>query len=143
MMALTEKFSCKSLLNDNLDTDESGSDDEEKDYKCVKVMVVEENCRAREVSDKSKYIDYSSIPGTAACFERLWSERDDLMTKRCKGIYPITTEKILILKKNKVLWTLKDVVRADKRRVVADKENRAEKRITEATSLEILMKPHG
>ena len=90
-VSLPEKFAYKTLLNDNLDTDESGSDDEEKDYKCVKVMVVEENCRAREVSDKSKYIDYSSIPGTAACFERLWSERDDLMRKHGKVICPITT----------------------------------------------------
>ena len=52
---------------------------------------------------------------------------------------PITTEMILFLKKNRDPWDLRDVVEADKRRVAADKESRAEKRIAEANSLEILM----
>ena len=46
---------------------------------------------------------------------------------------------ILLLKKNKDLWILKVVVDAKKRRVVTDKESLAEKRIAEATSLELLM----
>ena len=127
------------LLNDNLNTNESDSDDEEEEYDFAKAVVIGEKRKTRKVSGKSKYIDCSFILGTAACVERLWSEGDDLMKKRCKGICLITTEIILILKKNKDLWTLKDVVEADKRRVVADKESHAEKRIAEATSLEILM----
>ena len=39
---------------------------------------------------------------------------------------------ILLLKKNKDIWTSKDFVKADKRRVVVDKDNHAEKRIAEA-----------
>ena len=61
------------------------------------------------------------------------------MTKRRKGMSPITTEMILFLKKNRDLWDLRDVVEADKKRVAADKESRAERRIAEANSLEILM----
>ena len=117
-MTLKEKFLCKSLLNDSLDTNESGSNDEEEEYDFAKAVVVGEKRKAREVSGKSKYIDCSFILGTAACVERLWSEGDDLMTKRCNGICPITTEMILFLKNNKDLWTLKDVVEADKRRLL-------------------------
>ena len=138
-MTLTEKFACKILLNDNLDTDKSDSDDEEE-YDFAKDVVVGEKRKDREVSGKSTYIDCSFIMGTAACVERLWSEGDDLMTKRCKGICPIITKLILLLKNKKDLWTLKYFVEAGTRRVAADKESRAEKRIAEATSLEILMK---
>ena len=37
--------------------------------------------------------------GSAACVERLWSEADAIVSKRRKGLSPITLEMILFLKK--------------------------------------------
>ena len=91
IMNLTENFVCKNLLNYNLDTNESDSDDKKKEYDFSKKVVVGEKRKDKEVSGKSRYIDYFFILGTAACVQRLWSEGDDLITKRHKGICPITT----------------------------------------------------
>ena len=127
MMNLQEVIACMPLLKDN--DDENGYDsvsENEDEYDFAKAVTAGEKRKEREVAGTSKYIDCSFIMGTAACVERLWSEGDALMTKRRKGMSPITTEMILFLKKNRDLWEKRDVVEADKRRVAADKESRTE-----------------
>lgn len=65
------------------------------------------------------------------------------MTKGRKGMSPITTKIILFFLKYTQLWTLRDVVEGEKRRVAADKESRAEMRVAEANTLENLMDGFG
>ncbi len=44
---------------------------------------------------------------------------------------PITVEMILFLKKNKDLWGIEDVARANQSRLKADKSKRVERKIAE------------
>ena len=52
---------------------------------------------------------------------------------------PVTLEMILFLKKNKDLWNLEDVVEADKRRKLKNKESRAQKKIDDSAALDVLI----
>ncbi len=63
--------------------------------------------------------------------ESLWSMYDAFISKRCHGMSPITVEMILFLKKNKDLWGIEDVTRANQSRLKADKSERVERKIAE------------
>ena len=125
MMNRRESEACKLLLDDDgtgegsLDFDDN-ADDLEFDF--AKVVAAGEKKKEIEVTGKSKHVDCRCIMGTAACVERLEREGDNVQTKRRKGMSPITLELILFLKKKEGLWSLEDVVEADKRRKVRNKK---------------------
>ena len=76
-----------------------------------------------EHTEESKYINCDFITGAAAVVESLWSEQDNLLAnKRRRGMTPMVVECILFLKKNKDLWTIRDVN-------LANEDRKAEKRI--------------
>jgi hypothetical protein len=56
---------------------------------------------------------------------------DAFNSKRRRGMSPITVEMILFLKKNKDLWGIEDVARANQDRMKADKSERVERKIAE------------
>jgi hypothetical protein len=52
-------------------------------------------------------------------------------SKRRRDMSPITVEMILFLKKNKDLWGIEDVARANQSRLKDDKSERVERKIAE------------
>ena len=142
MMSRREIEACKILLNDDSDEEDSletDSDNSDVNFDFEKAVAAGEKRKEREVAGKSKHVDCSFIMGTAACVERLWSEADEVVTKRRKAMNPVTLEMILFLKKNKDLWNIEDVVEADKRRKTLNKESRAQKKIDESAALDVLI----
>ena len=73
--------------------------------------------------------------------ERLWSDADAILTKRRASTSPLLLELILYLKYNRDLWNLSDVITANQRRLAADRESRAKKRIDEVEEEEALEDP--
>ncbi len=63
--------------------------------------------------------------------ESLWSMYDAFNSKRHRGMSQITVEMILFLKKNKDLWGIEDVAKANQSRLKADKSERVERKIVE------------
>ena len=63
--------------------------------------------------------------------ESLWSMYNAFDSNRRRGMSPITVEMILFLKKNKDLWGIEDVARANQDRMKADKSERVERKIAE------------
>ena len=89
--------------------------------------------KLKESSGQSDYINCTFITGSAAVAvaESLWSVYDAFNSKRRRGMSPITVEMILFLKKNKDLWGIEDVARANQSRLKADKSERVERKIAE------------
>jgi hypothetical protein len=56
---------------------------------------------------------------------------DAFNTKRRRGMSPITVEMILFLKKNKDLWGIDDVAKANRSRLEAGRSKRVQKKIAE------------
>ena len=83
--------------------------------------------KLKESSGQSDYINCTFITGSAAVAESLWSVYDAFNSKRHRGMSPITVERILFLKKNKDLWGIEDVARANQSRLKADKSESREK----------------
>ena len=89
------------------------------------------NKKTKESSGQSDYIDCNFITGSAAAVESLWSMYDAFNSKRRRGMSPIMVEMILFLKKNRDLWGIDDVARANQSRLKADRSERVEKKIAE------------
>jgi len=71
------------------------------------------------------------VTGSAAVVESLWSMYDAFNTKRRRGMSPITVEMILFLKKNKDLWGIEDVAKANQNRLNTERSERLQKKIAE------------
>ena len=56
------------------------------------------------------------MPCSAAEVERIWSAARNILTWRRSSISPVIFEMIMLLKYNKRLWGLAEVVEANKRR---------------------------
>ncbi len=133
-MSQAEKHACKALLKDA----NRGSDDEsdltvdsgEEDF-FLREFETAKKQNTKESSGQSDYIDCNFINGSAAVVESLWSMYDAFNSKRRHGMSPITVEMILFLKKNKDLWGIEDVARANQSRLKADRSERVEKKIAE------------
>ncbi len=87
--------------------------------------------KSNESSGQNDYINCNFIIGSAAVVESIWSMYDAFNSKRHHGMSPITVEMILFLKKNKDLWWIEDVARANQSRLKADKSERVERKIAE------------
>ena len=74
--------------------------------------------RVNAAKVKSKYIIQvkKAILGSAAEVERLWSMAGRVLTKDRSAMSPLLFECIMYLKYNRELWSLADVVEANKRR---------------------------
>jgi hypothetical protein len=90
------------------------------------------------------------IVGSAAIVESMWSEADNLLSnKRRSCMSPMNVEAILFLKKNKDLWNIRDVHKANVMRLKSTQEGRiaddddivVERRVKEAEKwAEFMMK---
>ena len=67
-------------------------------------------CDSDDEEHKSEYIDVRWIPATSVCVERLFSRSALILTDRRKSLLPITMEWLLMLKANKSLWSVEDVL---------------------------------
>ncbi len=85
----------------------------------------------KESSSQSDYIDCNFITGSAAVVESLWRTFNALNSKRRCGMSPITVEMILFLKKNRDLWGIDDIARANQSKLKADRSEKVEKKIAE------------
>jgi prophage tail gpP-like protein len=65
--------------------------------------------------------------GSAAVVESNWSGLDHFITKRRKGMSPLLTEMIMFLKRNKDLWSIKNVKVANDDRKSDKKSERVKK----------------
>ena len=133
-MTPAEKRACKDFQIDSI----TDSDDESED------MVgngggdyfLEEFERAKRQKTKdafgqSDYINCKFVTGSAAVVESLWSMYDAFNTKRRRGMSPITVEMILYLKKNKDLWGVNDIAKANQNRLKTGRSERLQKKIAE------------
>jgi hypothetical protein len=87
--------------------------------------------KTKESSSQSDNIDCNFITGSTAVVESLLSMYDAFNSKRCCDMSPIMVEMILFLKKNKDLWGIEDIARANQSRLKADRSERVEKKIAE------------
>jgi prophage tail gpP-like protein len=83
--------------------------------------------KAQESNSASKYINCDFIMGSAAVVESNWSGLDHFITKRRKGMSPLLTEMIMFLKRNKDLWSIKNVKVANDDRKSDKKSERVKK----------------
>ena len=122
-MTYFEKQACKCLLKDGVEDD---SDDDDSDDEILEFRDTARRVHKRKISEhteESRYINCDFILGAAAVVESLWSKQDNLLSnKRRRGMTPMVVECILFLKKNKDLWTIKDVN-------LANEDRKAEKRL--------------
>ena len=91
--------------------------------------------KTKESSGQSDYIDCKFITGSAAVVESLWSMYDAFNCKRRSGMSPIMVEMILFPKKNKDLWGIEDVARANQNRLKDNRNERVHKKIAEHEEL--------
>jgi hypothetical protein len=131
-MTQAEKRACKAFRKDANLGDESDLtvDSDEEDF-FLREFEKTKRQKTQESSRQSDYINCNFIVGSAAVVESLWSMYDAFNSKRRRGMSPITVEMILFLKKNKDLWGIEDVARANQDRMKADKSERVERKIAE------------
>ena len=129
-MTAAEKNACKPLLRDQTVESDSSSESESENF--LKEFEKSKKRKERESSGHmSSYINCDFILGSAAVVESLWSEFDAFNTKRRSGTSPIVNEMILFLKKNKDLWGIEDVHRANQNRLSRNRSERVERRMAE------------
>ena len=85
--------------------------------------------KTKEAIGQSDYINCKFVTRSAAVVESLWSMYDAFNTKRRRGMSPITVEMILYLKKNKDLWGVKDIAKANQNRLKTGRSERLQKKI--------------
>ena len=131
-MTQAEKHACLAFRKDANLGDESDLtvDSDEEDF-FLREFEKFKRQKTQESSHQSDYINCNFIVGSAAVVESLWSMYDAFNSKRRRGMSPITVEMILFLKKNKDLWGIEDVARANQSRLKADKSERVERKIAE------------
>ena len=66
-----------------------------------------------------------TVKGDATPVEQLWSQADEVLTKRRSTLSPAVFECIMYLKYNADLWGLEDVVEANRRRLGKSQANQA------------------
>jgi hypothetical protein len=131
-MMQAEKLACKAFQKDANLGDESDLtvDSDEKDF-FLREFEKAKRQKTKESCGQSDYINCNFNLGSAAVVESLWNMYDAFNSKRRRGMSPIKVEMILFLKKNKDLWGIEDVARANQNRLKADKSERVERKITE------------
>jgi len=133
-MSPAEKRACKDYRIDSIpDSDyetEDMVDSSEGDYFLEEFERAKKQ-KTKEVSGQSDYINCNFVIGSAAIVESLWSMYVALITKRRRGMSPITAEMILYLKKNKDLWGVEDIAKANQNRLKTGKSERLQKKIAE------------
>jgi hypothetical protein len=133
-MTQAEKRACKAFLKDANWGSDYKSDltvDSGKEEFFLGEFEKAKKQKTKESSGQSDYIDCNFITGSAAVVQSLWSMYDAFNSKRRCGMSPITVDMILSLKKNKDLWGIEDVARANQSRLKADRSERVEKKIAE------------
>ena len=117
------------MLRDGVDDDDSDSDSDEDITNFGDTARKDSKRTVSELRDESRYINCDFILGSAAVVESLWSEQDNLLAnKRRRGMSPMVVECILFLKKNRDLWTIKDVNLANEDRKAAKSIERMEEK---------------
>ncbi len=71
------------------------------------------------------------VTGSAAVVESLWSMYDVFNTKRRRGMSPITVKMILYLRKNKDLWGVNDIAKANQNRLKTGRSERLKKKMAD------------
>ncbi len=131
-MMQAEKRACKAFRKDaNLRDESDLTVDSDKEDFFLREFEKAKRQKTNESSGQSDYINCNFIIGSAAVVESIWSMYDAFNSKRHHGMSPITVEMILFLKKNKDLWGIEDVARANQSRLKADKSERVEGKIVE------------
>jgi hypothetical protein len=133
-MTQAEKRACLAFRKDanlNLGDESDLTMDSDKEDFFLREFEQAKRQKLKESSGQSDYINCTFITGSAAVVESLWSVYDAFNSKRRRGMSPITVEMILFLKKNKDLWGIEDVARANQSRLKADKSERVERKIAE------------
>ena len=133
-MTQAEKRACKDFRIDSIpDSDDEFDDMVDsggEDY-FLKEFEKAKKQKTKAASGRSDYINCNFVTGSAAVVESLWSMYDAFNTKRRRGMSPITVEMILFLKKNKDLWGIEDVAKANQNRLKNGRSERLEKKIAE------------
>jgi hypothetical protein len=133
-MMQAEKRACRALQKDaNLESDDESDlmvDNGGEDF-FLREFEKAKKQKTQESSGQSDYIDCNFITGSVAVVESLWSMYDAFNSKRRRGMSPITVEMVLFLKKNRDLWGIDDIARANQSRLKADRSDRVEKKIVE------------
>jgi hypothetical protein len=137
-MMQAEKRACRAFQKDaNLESDDEldltvdsgGEDFFLREFEKAKKQ------KTKESSGQSDYIDCNFITGSAAVVKSLCSMYDAFNSKRCRSMSPITVEMILFLKKNRDLWGIDNITRANQSRLKADRSERVKKKIAEHEEL--------
>jgi hypothetical protein len=87
--------------------------------------------KTKKTSNQSDYIDCNFITGSAAVLQSLRSTFNAFNTKRCHGMSPITIRMTIVLKKNRYLWSIKDINRANQSWIRAGRSERLEREMVE------------
>jgi hypothetical protein len=133
-MMQAEKRACRAFQKDanlesdyesDLPVDSSGEDFFLREFEKAKKQ------KTKESSGQSDFIDCNFITGSAAVVESCWSMYDTFNSKRRHGMSPIMVEMILFLKKNRDLWGIDDIARANQSKFKADRSEGVEKKIAE------------
>jgi hypothetical protein len=130
-MTQAEKCVCRPIRKEAyFECNDDDSDSGEEDF-FLKEFEKATKQKIKKSIGQSDYIDCNFITGSEAVVESLWSTFDAFITKRHRGMSPIMIEMILFLKKNRDLWGLKDIIRANQSRVKAGRSARLERKIPE------------
>ncbi len=126
-MTQAEKCACRAFQKDaNLESDDELDltvDSGREDF-FLRGFEKAKKQKTKESSGQSDYIDCNFITGSAAVVKSLWSMYDAFNSKRRRGMSPIMVEMILFLKKNRDLWGIDNIARANQSRLKADKADK-------------------
>eukprot|EP00956_Cyclotella_meneghiniana_P039167 scaffold166891_cov21-Cyclotella_meneghiniana.AAC.1 len=93
-------------------------EDEPKYESFEDLMKKADNLKKEAKEQGSKYeAGIHAVMGTAATVEQVWSQADEVLTKRRSGMSPLLFECILYLKFNRDLWGMDDIAEANRRRM--------------------------
>ncbi len=133
-MTQAEKRACRAFHKDaNLESDDESdlTEDSGREDFFLREFEKAKRQKTKESSGQSDYIGCNFITGSAAVVESLWSMYDAFNSKWRHGMSPFTVEMILFLKKNRDLWRIDDIARANQSRLKADRWGIVEKKIAE------------
>ena len=88
-------------------------------YEDFKALMEKAGKHKKEAKEQgSKYVaSIHAVMGTAATVEQVWSQADEVLTKRRSNMSPLLFECILYLKFNRDLWDMDDIAEANRRRM--------------------------
>ena len=139
-MTIAERNACKMLLKscDSMSDDETMSDDEDIEEDTTRTIANQQKRNAQEIEGQSKCINCDVIIRSATIVEQRWSKGGCVHASRRLSMSPIVFGMLMFLKENSDLWKINDVVDADERRKVINKDTRANKKIDDNNAIEQL-----